>query len=282
MLAARPAVGKTSLAMNIVNNIALNGGSCAIFSLEMSAAQLMQRAICSTAMVSMSKALKGELSSKEWKLLLEAKDKLSKAKIYIDDSALNTPVDILSKCRRIKREHGLDVVMIDYLQLMSSGNKRTDNRQTEVSEISRNLKIAAKELNVPIICLSQLSRAVEGRKGNRPMLSDLRESGAIEQDADIVMFIHNPDKYLEDDNAIKQGIVELIVAKHRNGPTDTIKLKFISEHTTFCNLDSDANKQSLESQIPPEKKSQTNNKQEEKPEEVKLTPEELAKLDEIF
>ncbi len=282
LLAARPAVGKTSLAMNIVNNIALNGGSCAIFSLEMSAAQLMQRAICSTAMVSMSKALKGELSSKEWKLLLEAKDKLSKAKIYIDDSALNTPVDILSKCRRIKREHGLDVVMIDYLQLMSSGNKRTDNRQTEVSEISRNLKIAAKELNVPIICLSQLSRAVEGRKGNRPMLSDLRESGAIEQDADIVMFIHNPDKYLEDDNAIKQGIVELIVAKHRNGPTDTIKLKFISEHTTFCNLDSDANKQSLESQIPPEKKSQTNNKQEEKPEEVKLTPEELAKLDEIF
>ena len=282
LLAARPAVGKTSLAMNIVNNIALNGGSCAIFSLEMSAAQLMQRAICSTAMVSMSKALKGELSSKEWKLLLEAKDKLSKAKIYIDDSALNTPVDILSKCRRIKREHGLDVVMIDYLQLMSSGNKRTDNRQTEVSEISRNLKIAAKELNVPIICLSQLSRAVEGRKGNRPILSDLRESGAIEQDADIVMFIHNPDKYLEDDNAIKQGIVELIVAKHRNGPTDTIKLKFISEHTTFCNLDSDANKQSLESQIPPEKKSQTNNKQEEKPEEVKLTPEELAKLDEIF
>lgn len=282
LLAARPAVGKTSLAMNIVNNIALNGGSCAIFSLEMSAAQLMQRAICSTAMVSMSKALKGELTSKEWKLLLEAKDKLSKAKIYIDDSALNTPVDILSKCRRIKREHGLDVVMIDYLQLMSSGNKRTDNRQTEVSEISRNLKIAAKELNVPIICLSQLSRAVEGRKGNRPMLSDLRESGAIEQDADIVMFIHNPDKYLEDDNAVKQGIVELIVAKHRNGPTDTIKLKFISEHTTFCNLDSDANKQSLESQIPPEKKSQTNNEQEEKPEEVKLTPEELAKLDEIF
>ena len=282
LLAARPAVGKTSLAMNIVNNIAINGGSCAIFSMEMSSAKLMQRAICSTAMVSMSKALKGELSSKEWKLLLEAKDKLSKAKIYIDDSALNTPVDILSKCRRIKREHGLDVVMIDYLQLMSSGNKRTDNRQTEVSEISRNLKIAAKELNVPIICLSQLSRAVEGRKGNRPMLSDLRESGAIEQDADIVMFIHNPDKYLEDDNAIKQGIVELIVAKHRNGPTDTIKLKFISEHTTFCNLDSDANKQSLESQIPPEKKSQTNNKQEEKPEEVKLTPEELAKLDEIF
>ncbi len=279
LLAARPAVGKTSLAMNIVNNIALNGGSCAIFSLEMSAAQLMQRAVFSTAMVSMSKGLKGELSPKEWKLVLEAKEKLSKSKIFIDDSALNTPVDILSKCRRIKREHGLDVVMIDYLQLMSSG-KKSDNRQTEVSDISRNLKIAAKELNVPIICLSQLSRAVEGRKGNRPMLSDLRESGAIEQDADIVMFIHNPDKYLEDENAVKQGIVELIVAKHRNGPTDTIKLKFISEHTTFCNLDSDANKQSLESQMPQQKEQPK--KQDAKPEEIKLTDEELAKLDEIF
>lgn len=279
LLAARPAVGKTSLAMNIVNNIALNGGSCAIFSLEMSAAQLMQRAVFSTAMVSMSKGLKGELSPKEWKLVLEAKEKLSKSKIFIDDSALNTPVDILSKCRRIKREHGLDVIMIDYLQLMSSG-KKSDNRQTEVSDISRNLKIAAKELNVPIICLSQLSRAVEGRKGNRPMLSDLRESGAIEQDADIVMFIHNPDKYLEDENAVKQGIVELIVAKHRNGPTDTIKLKFISEHTTFCNLDSDANKQSLESQMPQQKEQPK--KQDAKPEEIKLTDEELAKLDEIF
>ncbi len=279
LLAARPAVGKTSLAMNIVNNIALNGGSCAIFSLEMSAAQLMQRAVFSTAMVSMSKGLKGELSPKEWKLVLEAKEKLSKSKIFIDDSALNTPVDILSKCRRIKREHGLDVVMIDYLQLMSSG-KKSDNRQTEVSDISRNLKIAAKELNVPIICLSQLSRAVEGRKGNRPMLSDLRESGAIEQDADIVMFIHNPDKYLEDENAVKQGIVELIVAKHRNGPTDTIKLKFISEHTTFCNLDSDANKQSLENQMPQQKEQPK--KQDSKPEEIKLTDEELAKLDEIF
>mgnify|MGYP003571289178 CR=1 FL=1 len=278
LLAARPAVGKTSLAMNIINNIALSGGSCAIFSLEMSAAQLMQRAICSTAFVPMSKALKGELTPKEWKLLLEAKDKLSKSKIFIDDSALNTPIDILSKCRRIKREHGLDVVMIDYLQLMSSGNKRTDNRQTEVSEISRNLKIAAKELNVPIICLSQLSRAVEGRKGNRPMLSDLRESGAIEQDADIVMFIHNPDKYLEDENAIKQGIVELIVAKHRNGPTDTIKLKFISEHTTFCNLDSDSNKQSLEKNMPP----QTQKNKNVEPEEITLTDEELKQLDDIF
>ena len=285
LLAARPGVGKTSFAMNLINNIALNGGSCAVFSLEMSAAQLMQRAIFSTAMVSMSKGLKGELSTKDWKLLLEAKEKLSKAKIFIDDSALNTPVDILSKCRRIQREHGLDIVMVDYLQLMSSG-KKTDNRQTEVSEISRSLKIAAKELNVPILCLSQLSRAVEGRKGNKPVLSDLRESGAIEQDADIVMFIHNPDMYLQDDGAIKQGIVDLILAKHRNGALDTIKLKFISEHTTFVNIDKDSNAQSLESQIPPERKS---NKTEVRNEEASVqlekfepTEEELNGLDDIF
>lgn len=285
LLAARPGVGKTSFAMNVINNIALNGGSCAVFSLEMSAAQLMQRAIFSTAMVSMSKGLKGELSTKEWKLLLEAKDKLSKAKIFIDDSALNTPVDILSKCRRIQREHGLDIVMVDYLQLMSSG-KKTDNRQTEVSEISRSLKIAAKELNVPILCLSQLSRAVEGRKGNKPVLSDLRESGAIEQDADIVMFIHNPDMYLQDDGAIKQGIVDLILAKHRNGALDTVKLKFISEHTTFVNLDKDSNAKSLESQMPPSRKSDKNNfeQNEEAPklEQYSPTEEELNGLDEIF
>ena len=286
LLAARPGVGKTSFAMNVINHIALNGGSCAVFSLEMSAAQLMQRAIFSTAMVSMSKGLKGELSTKEWELLLEAKDKLSKAKIFIDDSALNTPVDILSKCRRIQREHGLDVVMIDYLQLMSSGNKKTDNRQTEVSEISRNLKIAAKELNVPILCLSQLSRAVEGRKGGKPVLSDLRESGAIEQDADIVMFIHNPDMYLQDDGAIKQGIVDLILAKHRNGALDTVKLKFISEHTTFVNLDKDSNAQSLENSMPPERKQNNNetksSQETPKLEKLEVSEEELNQLDDIF
>lgn len=274
LLAARPGVGKTSFAMNVINNIALNGGTCAVFSLEMSAPQLMQRAICSTAMVSMSKALKGELNDKEWKLILEAKEKLSKAKIFIDDSALNTPVDILSKCRRIQREHGLDVIMIDYLQLMQSGSK-TDNRQVEVSEISRSLKIAAKELNVPILCLSQLSRAVEGRKGNKPVLSDLRESGAIEQDADIVMFIHNPDMYLMDDGAVKQGIVDLIIAKHRNGALDTVKLKFISEHTTFVNLDKDSNNQSLEKQMP-------NANKEIKLEKIEVSEEELKQLDDIF
>ncbi|MBE5745807.1 MAG: replicative DNA helicase [Clostridiales bacterium] len=279
LLAARPGVGKTSFAMNIINNIALNGGKCAVFSLEMSAAQLMQRAICSTAMVPMSKALKGELNDKEWKLILEAKEKLSKAQIFIDDSALNTPMDILSKCRRIQREHGLDIVMVDYLQLMKAGIK-TDNRQTEVAEISRNLKIAAKELNVPILCLSQLSRAVEGRKGNIPVLSDLRESGSIEQDADIVMFIHNPDMYLVEEGAIKQGIVDLIIAKHRSGALDTIKMKFISEYTTFVNLSRDSDSQSLEKQIP-----QENIKKEKIPtklEKIEVSDEELSELDDIF
>jgi len=275
LLAARPGVGKTSFAMNIINNIALSGGTCAIFSLEMSASQLMQRAVFSTAMVPMSKGLKGELSDREWKLILEAKNKLSQAKIFIDDSALNTPVDILSKCRRIQREHGLDVVMIDYLQLMSSGNtnRKGENRQTEVADISRSLKVAAKELNVPILCLSQLSRAVETRKG-KPMLSDLRESGSIEQDADIVMFIHNPDNYLEE-GAVKQGIVDLIIAKHRSGALDTIKLKFLSEHTTFVNLNNDANAQSLEKQMPSAPK-------ETKLEKVEISEEELNIVNDIW
>lgn len=278
LVAARPGVGKTSFSMNVINNIALNGGTCAVFSLEMSASQLMQRAICSVAMVSMSKALKGELNENEWKLVLEAKNKLTNSKIYIDDSALNTPMDILSKCRRIQREHGLDVVMIDYLQLMSSG-KKVESRQTEVSEISRALKVAAKELNVPIICLSQLSRAVESRKGGKPVLSDLRESGAIEQDADIVMFLHNPDLYL-DDGAVKQGIVDLILAKHRNGALDTVKLKFISEYTTFVNMDKDANEQSLEESLPSEYKNapkQTDFKRENEMKEVSDID-----LDELF
>ena len=266
IVAARPGVGKTSFAMNIINNIALNGGTCAVFSLEMSAPQLMQRAICSTAMVSMSKALKGELNDKEWKLILEAKNKLANSKIFIDDSALNTPMNILNKCRRIQREHGLDVVMVDYLQLMSSG-KNKESRQTEVSEMSRDLKVAAKELNVPIICLSQLSRAVEGRKGGRPVLSDLRESGSIEQDADIVMFIHNPDLYL-DDGAVKQGIVDLIIAKHRSGALDTLKLKFISEHTTFVNLDRDSDSMSLESLEPQKRETKQEKKSNENSDEI--------------
>ena len=237
LLAARPGVGKTSLAMNLVNNVAIQGKkSCAIFSLEMPRTQIAQRSMCSIGGVSMEKALKGQLSVDEWTALVKASRKLSEAKIYIDDSSLNDPNDILSKCRRIKREHGLDLVMIDYLQLMRADkNSNYDNKVLEVGEITRSLKIAARELDVPIILLSQLSRAVESRKGDhRPVLSDLRDSGSIEQDADIVMFIYKPDMY-NDVVSEEPDIAELIIAKHRNGPLGTVKLKWVGETTSFEN-----------------------------------------------
>ena len=246
-------MGKTSLAMNIVNYAAINKkASVAVFSLEMPRVQLAQRALCSVAYVSMEKALKGELTTQEWRALWTANDKLSKANIFVDDSSLNTPVEILSKCRRLKAEHGLDLVMIDYLQLMNAGGKAKDNRQQEISEISRSLKIMARELNVPVIVLSQLSRAVESRTGKVPVLSDLRESGAIEQDADIVMFIHKPDIPADAPEELKQNpICEIMIAKHRNGALGNIKVKWIGNITTFVNLERDANEQSLDELAPP-------------------------------
>ncbi len=238
LLAARPGVGKTSFAMNVVTNIAITQKKrCAIFSLEMPKTQLAQRALCSVACVSMAKALKGELSVDEWKAIWAANKKLVDAGLYIDDSSMNTPIDILSKCRRLKREGGLDLVMIDYLQLMNSGGKVKDNRQQEISEITRYLKIAARELDVPIIVLSQLSRAVETRKDHRPVLSDLRESGSIEQDADIVMFIYKAEMYNDVPNEDEPGVCELNIAKHRNGSLDTIKLRWFGEYTTFTDID---------------------------------------------
>ena len=242
LLAARPGVGKTSFAMNVVTNVAINQGKkCAIFSLEMPNTQLAQRALCSVASVSMAKALKGDLNVEEWKALWAANKKLNDSGLYIDDSSMNTPIDILSKCRRLKRENGLDLVMIDYLQLMNSGGKVKDNRQQEISEITRYLKIAARELNVPIIVLSQLSRAVETRKDHRPVLSDLRESGSIEQDADIVMFIYKADMYNDVVNEDEPGVCELNIAKHRNGSLETIKLRWIGEFTTFVDFDKKPN-----------------------------------------
>lgn len=254
LVAGRPGSGKTSLAMNIVNYAAINGRKkCAIFSLEMPKSQLAQRSLCSVAYVSMEKALKGELSVKDWKALWGAKEKLANATIFADDNSMTTPMDILSKCRKLKREHGLDLVMIDYLQLMSGNSKNAESRQQEVSNMSRNLKIAAKELDVPVILLSQLSRGVESRADHRPMLSDLRESGAIEQDADIVIFVYRPDMYKDCPKEIAgQNIAEIIVAKHRNGPQGTVKVKWIGETTTFVNLEKDANAQSLEGTEPPE------------------------------
>lgn len=243
ILAARPAVGKTSFAMNIVSNVALQGHSCAVFSLEMSREQLVQRMVCSVAGVNMEHAKKGLMNKTEWAKVLRARELLSKSKIYIDDSALITPQQVRSKCRRLKSKAGLDLVMIDYVQLMSSEtNKKDANRQQEISEISRNLKILAKEIDVPVIALSQLSRAVEQRKG-RPQLSDLRESGAIEQDADIVMFIHRPDKSATEEEIAKgkvqPNVAEILIEKHRNGSTGMVKLYFKGSSTTFVNLNKD-------------------------------------------
>jgi len=256
LIAARPSVGKTSLAMNIVSNAAIEGKArCAVFSLEMSKAQLAQRMLCSVANVDMSRALHGELTEQDWTKLWKAHKTLSECKIYADDSSLNTPSQILSKCRKLKRERGLDLIMIDYLQLMT-GDGKADNRQTEVSDISRRMKILAKEINVPVILLSQLSRAVEQRQNKIPVLSDLRESGAIEQDADMVIFIHRPDK----DNQATEDVaqkkeqakdynVQLIIAKHRSGELGSIPLAWVGSRVSFVNLDKDENAKSLEATI---------------------------------
>ncbi len=242
VLAARPGMGKTSLAMNLVEHAALHAGKvCAVFSLEMPRNEIIQRLICSYANVSMQKALSGELSAKEWKKLMLAGDQLKKSKIYVDDSSRVTPGEILSKCMRLRSTAGgLDMIMIDYIQLMSSGNSKfegSDNRTQEVAEITRNLKIMAKELGVPVIALSQLRRI----QSKEPQLSDLRESGAIEQDADIVMFISRPEaiatKEEIEGGKIVKGAAELILAKHRAGEQGRISLKFIGECTKFVDVD---------------------------------------------
>lgn len=255
LIAARPGCGKTSLGMNIIDYAATKGKKkCAIFSLEMSKEEIAHRCICSLAFVDSRKADKGEMDLKDWKAVNAASEVLRQADIYIDEGFSKSPVDIVSKCRRLKREKGLDVIMIDYLQLMGSG-KKSDSRQQEVSDITRALKMAARELEVPIILLSQLSRNTEGRKDHRPILSDLRESGAIEQDADMVIFIYRADMYNDVPENEKVGdIAELIVAKNRSGPQDTIKVKWVGNITTFMNLEKDANAMSLETKEPMGKK----------------------------
>lgn len=243
VLAARPSVGKTSFAMNLVENVASQGYSCAVFSLEMSKEQLTQRLLCSVANVSMENASRGQLDKTEWLKIAKARNVLSDMKIFINESPLSTPQEILSQCRRLARRSQLDFIMIDYIQLMSAGRSRgLDNRQQEISEISRGLKIMAKELNVPVLALSQLSRDVEKRKG-RPVLSDLRESGAIEQDADIVMFIHRPDRGATEEELakgkIQKNVAEILIEKHRNGQTGMVKLYFKGECTKFLNISDD-------------------------------------------
>ncbi len=245
VIAARPGMGKTSLAMNIVENVCLNKGkTAAVFSLEMPRSQIVQRLLCAHADVSMEKALSGKLAQKEWKNLMIASDKLQRSKLYIDDSSRVTPAEILSKCRRLSASVGsLDLVMIDYIQLMggapgsSKGGGSFENRQQEIASITRDLKIMAKELDVPVIALSQLRRI----QTKEPQLSDLRESGAIEQDADIVMFINRPDVTATAEELAKKTIVkgaaELILAKHRNGSLGRIQLRFIGESTKFVDVD---------------------------------------------
>lgn len=234
ILAARPAMGKSSLAMNIAQHVAIREEkTVAVFNLEMSAAQLGNRIIWSEAHIDGDKIRSGNLDGDDWPQIARIIGRVSRSPLYIDDTPGINVTTIRSKCRKLKLEHGLGLVVIDYLQLMKSG-MRTDSRQQEIADISRSLKILAKELNVPIIALSQLSRATTSRTGNKPQLSDLRESGAIEQDADIVMFIHRPGYY--DETVENKDLAELIVAKHRNGPTETIPLMWNGETTTFVSV----------------------------------------------
>ena len=234
LLAARPSMGKTALMVNISTNAALKGNaSVAMFSLEMSRNQLSQRILSSLCHVDLMKIISGDLTSEEWSKVIETTTYMNEMKISIDDTAGITPLEVKAKCRRLKAEKGLDLIVIDYLQLMEVGG-RAESRQQEISSISRQLKGIAKELDVPVIALSQLSRAPEMRADHRPILSDLRESGAIEQDADIVMFLYRDEYYNPDTE--KQGLGELIIAKHRNGPTGTVELLFKNEYTKFVNL----------------------------------------------
>lgn len=240
ILAARPSMGKTALALNIVQNVALRahkviGGeprSVAFFSLEMSKEQLVNRMLCAEAGIDSQRLRVGEMRDEDWTHLWDACDTMSRAKIYIDDTAGITAMDMRSRARRLKAEHGLDLIVVDYLQLMQGSGKRNNSgdRQQEVSEISRSLKALARELDVPVLALSQLSRSVESRQVKRPMLSDLRESGSLEQDADIVAFLYREDYYNPE---TENKHTELIIAKHRNGPVDTVNLFFQKQFTKF-------------------------------------------------
>lgn len=237
VVAARPSVGKTAFALNIAQNVAVRAGeTVAIFSLEMSASQLVQRMICAEANVDAGRMRTGYLEGDDWEKLSMAIGSLSEAQIYIDDTPGITVADIRVKCRRLKKEKGLGMIVIDYLQLIQGrGGKAGENRQQEVSEISRTLKQIARELEVPVIALSQLSRSVEQRQDKRPMLSDLRESGSIEQDADIVAFLYRDDYYNKESE--KQNLVEIIIAKQRNGPVGTVELVFLKQFNKFVSLD---------------------------------------------
>jgi replicative DNA helicase len=236
VIAARPSMGKSALGLGVAANLSVRKNvPVALFTLEMSKSEVTQRLMCSEAKVESQRLRTGKLSADDWPRLTAACDKLAKAPMYVDDTGSITMMEIRSKARRLKSRHpDLGLIIVDYLQLMTSGTT-VENRVQEVSQISRSLKVLARDLDVPIVALSQLSRAVEQRHDKRPILSDLRESGSIEQDADIVMFIYR-DEYYNAEESDQQGLAEVIVAKHRNGPTDTVKLSFLKRYAKFSDL----------------------------------------------
>ncbi len=236
IVAARPSVGKTAFALNIAQSVAVKTDeNVAIFSLEMGAQQLVMRMLCAEGNIDAQRLRTGKLTPEDWGKLTMAMGSLSNAGIYIDDTPGVKINEIRSKCRRLKQENGLGMILIDYLQLIQGNGRAGENRQQEVSEISRSLKALARELEVPVIALSQLSRGVESRQDKRPMMSDIRESGSIEQDADIVAFLYRDDYY--DKESENKNIIEIIIAKQRNGPTGTVELAFVKEFNKFVNLE---------------------------------------------
>ncbi len=236
VLAARPSMGKTALALGIAEHVALGEGlSVAIFSLEMSGEELVQRMLASSAMVDGKRIRNGQLGPEDWPRLASAADRISKSRLYVDDSQGTSASEMRTKARRLKTRHGLDLLIVDYIQLMESAARRRDeNRVQELSAISRSLKMLARDLEVPVICLSQLNRGPEQRENKRPMLSDLRESGAIEQDADLVAMLYRDDYYHEDSE--DRGIAEVHVAKNRHGQVERVKLAFMGNYAKFGNL----------------------------------------------
>jgi len=231
IVAARPAVGKSALGLDIARHASVRAAvPTVVFSLEMSKTELVQRLMCAECSVDMQRLRTGRMEDSDWTRLTRSLGKLAEAPLFIDDSAALTMMELRAKCRRLKQRHGLGLVIVDYLQLMQS-TRRVESRQQEVSEISRSLKLLAKELAVPVIAISQLSRQTEARSDKKPMLSDLRESGALEQDADLVLFIYREDLY--DPESSRKGEADLIISKHRNGPTDSVTVTFQGQYSRF-------------------------------------------------
>ena len=233
IIAGRPSMGKTSLAMNMAETAVLNGGSVGVFSMEMPGEQLALRTMSSLGRINFHNLRTGQLSDDDWPRLIGAVNQLTNEKLFIDDTPALTPTELRARARRLKREHGLDLMFVDYLQLMQVAGT-TENRATEISEISRSLKALAKELNIPVVALSQLNRSVEQRPDKRPVMSDLRESGSIEQDADVILFIYRDEVYNE--TSADKGVAEILIRKQRNGPIGTVRLSFLGEYTRFENL----------------------------------------------